>query len=113
MKLDLLYEIDSPRPWEGGPHPYGQRQREQRAYYEMLEQIEELLITADCGAQTTMAILDRLRAGPVPVNALAADFHQSRPAISKHLKVLERAGLISRRREATRRLSHPRGRAAA
>src|SRR5215813_7238929 len=39
MKLDLLYEIDSPRPWDGGPHPYGQRQREQRAYYEMLDQM--------------------------------------------------------------------------
>ena len=39
MKLDLLYEIDAPRPWEGGPHPYGQRQREQRAYYEMLDQM--------------------------------------------------------------------------
>jgi len=39
MKLDLLYEIDSPRPWDGAPHPYGQRQREQRAYYEMLEQM--------------------------------------------------------------------------
>jgi alkanesulfonate monooxygenase SsuD/methylene tetrahydromethanopterin reductase-like flavin-dependent oxidoreductase (luciferase family) len=39
MKLDLLYEIDAPRPWDGGPHPYGQRAREQRAYYEMLEQM--------------------------------------------------------------------------
>src|SRR6476619_5066619 len=39
MKLDLLYEIDSPRPWDGGPHPYGQRMREQRAYYEMLDQM--------------------------------------------------------------------------
>ncbi len=39
MKLDLLYEIDAPRPWDGGPHPYGQRQREQRAYAEMLDQM--------------------------------------------------------------------------
>ena len=30
MKLDLLYEIDAPMPWDEGPHPYGQRKREQR-----------------------------------------------------------------------------------
>ena len=40
MKLDLLYEIDAPRPWEEGPHPWGQRAREQRAYREMLEQVK-------------------------------------------------------------------------
>ncbi len=33
MKLDLLYEIDVPKPW-GKPHPYGQREAEQRAYAE-------------------------------------------------------------------------------
>ena len=49
---------------------------------------------------TRRAILDRLRAGPANAGALAADFRQSRPAISKHLKVLERAGLIRRGREA-------------
>ena len=38
MKLDLLYEIDAPKPWPDGPHPYGQKRREQRAYAEMLEQ---------------------------------------------------------------------------
>jgi DNA-binding transcriptional ArsR family regulator len=47
---------------------------------------------------TRRAILDRLRAGPTPVNALAADFRQSRPAISKHLRVLRRASLVSERR---------------
>ena len=36
MKLDLLYEIDAPRPWGDKPHPYAQRDREQRAYREML-----------------------------------------------------------------------------
>ncbi len=40
MKLDLLYEIDSPRPWDEGAHPYGQRKREQRAYHEMIEQMK-------------------------------------------------------------------------
>ena len=39
MKLDLLYEIDVPRPWGDKPHPYAQREHEQRAYREVLEQI--------------------------------------------------------------------------
>jgi len=39
MKLDLLYEIDVPRPWPK-PHPYGQREAEQAAYREALEQIK-------------------------------------------------------------------------
>ncbi|MCU1346734.1 MAG: Luciferase-like monooxygenase, partial [Acidimicrobiia bacterium] len=39
MKLDLLYEIDAPHPWGDKPHPYAQRDREQRAYREMLEQV--------------------------------------------------------------------------
>ena len=43
---------------------------------------------------TRRAILDRLRAGPAPVNALADDFSQSRPAISKHLRVLRQARLV-------------------
>lgn len=43
---------------------------------------------------TRRAILDRLRAGPAPVNALAADFAQTRPAISKHLRTLHEAGLV-------------------
>ena len=47
---------------------------------------------------TRRAILDRLRAGPAPVNALAADFAQSRPAISKHLKVLREARLVTEER---------------
>jgi DNA-binding transcriptional ArsR family regulator len=47
---------------------------------------------------TRRAILDRLRAGPAPVNDLAADFEQSRPAISKHLRVLRGAQLVSEQR---------------
>lgn len=43
---------------------------------------------------TRRAILDRLRAGPAPVNALAADFSQSRPAVSKHLRTLRETGLV-------------------
>jgi DNA-binding transcriptional ArsR family regulator len=47
---------------------------------------------------TRRAILDRLRAGPAPVNDLAGDFEQTRPAISKHLRVLREARLVSERR---------------
>src|SRR6185295_14146338 len=60
---------------------------------------------------TRRAILDRLRAGPAPVNALAFDFEQSRPAISKHLRVLRNAGLVSEQRVGRERIyeihSHP------
>ena len=49
---------------------------------------------------TRRAILARLAEGEATVNELAAPFAMSLPAISKHLKVLERAGLISRGREA-------------
>jgi DNA-binding transcriptional ArsR family regulator len=53
---------------------------------------------------TRRAILDRLRAGPTPVNALALDFEQSRPAISKHLRVLRDAALVSERRSGRERI---------
>ena len=49
---------------------------------------------------TRRAILARLAAGEAPVTELAEPFAMSLPAISKHLKVLERAGLIVRGREA-------------
>lgn len=49
---------------------------------------------------TRRAILLRLRDGQASVGALAEPFEMSLPAISKHLKVLERAGLITRTREA-------------
>jgi len=52
---------------------------------------------------TRRAILARLADGEATVNELAEPFDMSQPAISKHLKVLERAGLISRGREAQRR----------
>ena len=54
---------------------------------------------------TRRAILARLRKGEATVGELAAPFHVSQPAISRHLKVLEHAGLISRTRRATARLS--------
>ena len=52
---------------------------------------------------TRRAILARLANGDASVNELARPFAMSQPAISKHLRVLERAGLISRGRVAQRR----------
>jgi DNA-binding transcriptional ArsR family regulator len=52
---------------------------------------------------TRRAILARLTTGDASVNELAEPFRMSLPAISKHLKVLERAGLISRSKDAQRR----------
>jgi DNA-binding transcriptional ArsR family regulator len=53
---------------------------------------------------TRRAILDRLRAGGAPVNALAADFAQTRPAISKHLRVLRDARLVHERKVGRERI---------
>jgi DNA-binding transcriptional ArsR family regulator len=55
---------------------------------------------------TRRAILSRLTKGDATVAELAQPFNVSQPAISRHLKVLEQAGLISRSRRATARLSH-------
>src|SRR5688500_634176 len=52
---------------------------------------------------TRRAILARLATGEATVGELAEPFEMSQPAISKHLKVLERAGLISRNVDAQRR----------
>jgi DNA-binding transcriptional ArsR family regulator len=52
---------------------------------------------------TRRAILARLASGQASVTELAGPFAMSQPAISKHLNVLERAGLISRGRDAQRR----------
>ena len=52
---------------------------------------------------TRRAILSRLAAGAASVNEIAAPFEMSQPAVSKHLKVLERAGLIERAVDKQRR----------
>lgn len=52
---------------------------------------------------TRRAILTRLAAGEASVGELAQPFAMSQPAISKHLKVLERAGLVTRGKDAQRR----------
>jgi DNA-binding transcriptional ArsR family regulator len=55
---------------------------------------------------TRRSILRRLSEGEATVAELAAPFAMSQPAVSKHLKVLESAGLVSRSRRSTARLSH-------
>jgi DNA-binding transcriptional ArsR family regulator len=58
---------------------------------------------------TRRAIIARLAMGDATVNELAAPFDMTLPAISKHLKVLERCGLISRSRQAQFRPCHLEG----
>ena len=53
---------------------------------------------------TRRAILEHLREGPLPVKDIARALPVSRPAVSQHLRVLERAGLVSFRREGTLRI---------
>lgn len=55
---------------------------------------------------TRRAILTRLTEGEATVAEIAAPFDVSQPAVSRHLKVLETAGLVTRTRRATARLSH-------
>jgi len=65
---------------------------------------EQLDLTfAALADQTRRAILARLASGELSVNELAEPFDMSQPAISKHIKVLEQAGLVSRSKDAQRR----------
>ena len=56
------------------------------------------------GDGTRREILERLRGGPRAVGELAAELPVSRPAVSQHLRVLKEAGLVTERRNGTRRL---------
>lgn len=56
------------------------------------------------GDATRRAILSRLSGGPLPVGRVAEGLPVSRPAISQHLRVLERAGLVSHRPSGSRQL---------
>jgi DNA-binding transcriptional ArsR family regulator len=56
------------------------------------------------GDGTRRLILERLRGGPRAVGELAAGMPVSRPAVSQHLRVLKVAGLLTERRNGTRRL---------
>jgi DNA-binding transcriptional ArsR family regulator len=56
------------------------------------------------GDRTRRQIVERLRRGPLPVGQLAAELPVGRPAVSKHLRVLEGAGLVGHRSVGTRNL---------
>ena len=56
------------------------------------------------GDGTRREIMERLRHGPRPVGELAAGLPVSRPAVSQHLRVLKEAGLVTERKEGTRRI---------
>jgi DNA-binding transcriptional ArsR family regulator len=56
------------------------------------------------GDGTRRLILERLRGGPRAVGELAAELPVSRPAVSQHLRILKEAGLVTERRNGTRRL---------
>jgi DNA-binding transcriptional ArsR family regulator len=53
---------------------------------------------------TRRAVFERLREGPRPVGDIARGLPVSRPAVSQHLRVLKDAGLVTERRDGTRRL---------
>jgi alkanesulfonate monooxygenase SsuD/methylene tetrahydromethanopterin reductase-like flavin-dependent oxidoreductase (luciferase family) len=59
MKLDLLYEVDVPKPWPG-EHPYGQREAEQKAYAEAIEQIK---LADELGFNTVWCVEHHFREG--------------------------------------------------
>lgn len=63
----------------------------------------EVAITA-LADPTRRSIFERLRDGPRAVGQLAAGLPVSRPAVSQHLRVLKEAGLVTERRDGTRRL---------
>ena len=53
---------------------------------------------------TRREVFERLRGGPLPVGEIAAALPVSRPAVSQHLRVLKEAGLVTERKDGTRRL---------
>lgn len=72
-----------------------------------MQQVDQLSAVFGALADPTRrAILMRLTQGDANVAELSRPFSMSQPAVSRHLRVLEDAGLISRRRHATARLSH-------
>jgi DNA-binding transcriptional ArsR family regulator len=56
------------------------------------------------GDATRREIMERLRSGPRPVGEIAAGMPISRPAVSQHLRVLKEAGLVTERKDGTRRI---------
>jgi len=72
-------------------------------FFAMLPRLDLDAVFTALADPTRRAILARLQQGEATVTELAQPFDISQPAVSRHLKVLERAGLISRGRDAQRR----------
>lgn len=70
----------------------------------MINQKQESKVFRAIADPTRRAILDKLRAGPTNVNRLAADFRQTRPAISKHLRVLRQAAIVIEEKHSRERI---------
>lgn len=70
----------------------------------MSEATDETHVFRALADPTRRRILDRLREAPLPVGVLAVEFPMSRPAISKHLRLLREARLVRERREGRRRV---------
>lgn len=62
------------------------------------------MVFAALADPTRLKVFERLRAGPLAVNALARGLPVSRPAVSQHLKTLKNAGLVEERSEGARRI---------
>jgi DNA-binding transcriptional ArsR family regulator len=62
------------------------------------------VVIAALADPTRRAVFERLRGGPRPVGEIANGLPVSRPAVSQHLRVLKEAGLVTERRDGTRRL---------
>jgi DNA-binding transcriptional ArsR family regulator len=56
------------------------------------------------GDRTRREVFERLRSGPRSVGEIAAELPVSRPAVSQHLRVLKEAGLVTERKDGTRRI---------
>ena len=87
-------------------------------FYHMVKQLPDLDDAFRALADPTRrAIVDRLAEGPCPVGTLAEPFDMTLGAVSKHLRVLERAGLLEQQRAGNSRICHlkpePLGRATA
>jgi DNA-binding transcriptional ArsR family regulator len=70
----------------------------------MSNQVAVDVVLDALGDRTRRQIIERLRSGPLPVGEMAAALPVGRPAVSKHLRVLEGAGLVEHRSVGTRNL---------
>ena len=82
----------------------GRRERSERAKERARGGTMGSLALDALGDATRREIMERLRGGPRPVGEIAAGLPVSRPAVSQHLRVLKEAGLVTERKDGTRRI---------